>query len=249
LIVDSSGLPIASEVFPGNIGKPKTLDDILKKMGYFEGYLPDMDSVLVIDRGRATKDNVKLLKDKKLRYILVTRGPRNASYLETFRHHSSDPEFKSIIRNNKEIKVKKVYNSDTGITEVLCFSEGKREKENAVRRRWTERASEDLASLQNSISKGTVKLTDKIWKKIGRPEELYARLNKYFSIDVIEDTLRSGYACELKFYGKLVFDIEKHDANPLNGIYVIETLLNDKSAEDIWSLYMTLTRVEKLLDV
>ena len=113
--------PIAGEVFPGNIGEPKTLDDILKKMGDFKGYLPNMAPILVMDRGIATKDNIKLLKDKKLPYILITRGPRNASYLETFRHHSSDPEFKSIIRNNKEIKVKKVYNSDTGITEVLCL--------------------------------------------------------------------------------------------------------------------------------
>jgi len=245
LIVDSSGFPIASEVFPGNIGEPKTLDDILKKMGYFEGYLPEMAPVLVMDRGIATKDNVKLLKDKKLPYILITRGPRNAAYLETFKNHSSDPEFKSIIRNNKEIRVKKVINSDTGITEVLCVSEGKREKENAIRRRWTERASEDLASLQNSISKGTIKLIDKIWKKIGRLEERYAGLNKYFLIDVVEDTLRSGHASELKFYEKPVFDIKKHDTNPLNGTYVIETVLNDKSAEDIWSLYMTLTRVEE----
>jgi len=214
-------------------------------MGYFEAYLPDMALVLVIDRGIATKDNVKLLKDNKLSYILITRGLRNASYFETFKNHSSDPEFKSIIRNNKEIKVKKVYNSDTGITEVLCVSEGKREKEGAMRRRWTERASEYLASLQNSISKGTVKFIDKIWKKIGRLEERYAGLNKYFSIEVIEDTLRSGYACELKFYEKPVFDIEKHDDNPLNGTYVIETVLNDKSAEDVWSLYMTLTRVEE----
>ena len=52
-------------------------------MGYFENYLPEMAPVLVMDRGIATKDNVKLLKDKKLSYILITRGPRNAAYFET----------------------------------------------------------------------------------------------------------------------------------------------------------------------
>jgi transposase len=214
-------------------------------MGYFEDYLPGMAPVLVMDRGIATKDNIKLLKAKKLPYILITRGPRNADYLETFENHSSDPEFKSIIRNNKEIRVKKVYNPDSDTAEILCVSEGKKEKESAVRRRWTERASENLALLQSSISKGSIKLTDKIWKKVGRLEEGYAGLNKYFSIDVTADTSRPGYASELKFHEKPVFDIEEHDTNPLHGTYVIETVLKDKSAEDIWSLYMTLTRVEE----
>jgi len=245
LIVDSSGFPIASEVFPGNIGEPKTLDEILNKMGYFGDYLPGMAPVLVMDRGIATKDNVKLLKKKQLPYILITRGPRNAAYLETFENHSSDPEFKSIIRNKKEIRVKKVYNSDTDTVEILCVSEGKKEKESAIRRRWTERASEDLVSLQNSIIKGSIRQTDKIWKKIGRLEERYAGLNKYFSIDITDDDLRPGYASELKFNEKPVFDIEEHDTNPLHGTYVIETVLKEKSAEDIWSLYMTLTRVEE----
>ena len=245
LIVDSSGFPIASEVFPGNIGEPKTLNETLEKMGYFENYLPGMLPMLVMDRGIATKDNVKLLKEKKLPYILITRGPRNAHYLKEFENHKSDPEFKTIVRNDKEIKIKKVYNPDSEIVEVLCISEGKKEKENAIRKRWKERASEDIARLQNSIIKGNIKEIDKIIKKIGRLEERYAGLNKYFSINIQEDGGKSGYASGLKFYEKHVFDVDEHEDNPLHGTYVIETGLKDKSAEDIWTLYMTLTRVEE----
>ena len=245
LIVDSSGFPIASEVFPGNIGEPKTLCEILEKMGYFDAYLPGMSPTLVMDRGIATADNVKLLKDKKLSYILITRGPRNAHYLEAFENYEKDPGFESIIRNKKEIKIKKIENSDSDIVEILCVSQGKKEKENAIKRRWTERASEDLALLQKSVLKGNLIQKDKIWKKVGRLEERYAGLCKYFSIDLINNESRHGCVSELRFYEKPVFDIEEHDTDPLHGTYVIETVLKNKSAEEIWELYMTLTRVEE----
>jgi len=245
LIVDSSGFPVASEIFPGNIGEPKTLNETLEKMGYFENFLPGMQPTLVMDRGIATKDNVKLLKDKKLPYILITRGPRNAHYLKEFENHKSDPEFKKIIRNDKEIRIKKVHKADSGLVEVLCVSEGKKAKESAIRQRWTERASEDIARLQTSIKKGNIKQVDKIIKKLGRLEERYAGLNKYFSIDIVEDEINLKLATDLKFHEKPVFDVDKHVDNPLHGTYVIETGLKDKSAEDIWTLYMTLTRVEE----
>ncbi len=245
LIVDSSGFPVSSKIFPGNIGEPVTLSEILEKMGYFEDYLPGLHPTLVMDRGIATKDNIELLKAKNLPYILITRGPRNKHYLNEFENHSSDPEFESIIRNKKEIKIKKIEKPDSDVVEVLCISQGKKEKEEAINRRWTERACEDLASLQRSVSKGTIKLMDKIYRKLGRLEERYAGFNKYFSLELIEDDQRPGYASELKFQENQVFDIDKNDSDPLQGTYVIKTVHKDKSAEEIWHLYMTLTRVEE----
>ena len=42
-----------------------------------------------------------------------------------------------------------------------------------------------------------------------------------------------------------VFDIEGNSIDPLSGTYVIESTHGEKSAEEIWKLYMTLTKVEK----
>lgn len=245
LIVDSSGFPVTSEVFPGNIGEPGTLSELLQKLGYFDDYLPGMLPTLVMDRGIATLGNIKLLKDNNIPYILITRGPRNAYYLEEFENYQSDTEFKAITRNNKEIRIKEVRNADTPIVEILCVSEGRKEKEDAMSRRWTERASEDLASLQRSIRKGSIKQTDKIYKKIGRFEERYANLSKYFAIELIEDQANPGCTSDMNFHESPVFDIDNNESNPLHGTYVIETTLQDKSPEDIWTLYMTLTRVEE----
>jgi transposase len=244
LIIDSSGFPVISEVFPGNIGEPHTLSEILSKMGYFEVYLPGMSPPIVMDRGIATKDNIALLKEKNISYILISRGPRNAHYLEEFENHPTDPAFKSITKNNREIRLKEV-RCDNAITEILCISEGRKEKEDAIERRWKERASEDLSSLQRSIRKGNIILTSKIQRKLGRLEERYPSLNKYFAIELVEDKINLLTSSDLIFCEKSVFDIEKDESNPLNGTYVIETTLQEKSPEEIWSLYMTMTRVEE----
>ena len=243
LIVDSSGFPVTSEVFPGNIGEPHTLSEILTKMRYFEGYLPGMAPNIAMDRGIATKDNIALLKEKNIPYIVISRGPRNAHYLEEFENHLTDPEFKSVIRHNREIRLKEVHSES--ITEILCISEGRKEKEDAIERRWKERASEDLSSLQKSIRKGNIILACKIERKLGRLEERYPSLNRYFAIELVKDKANPLNASDLVFCEKSVFDIEKDDTNPLNGTYVIETTLQEKSPEEIWSLYMTITRVEE----
>ena len=61
----------------------------------------------------------------------------------------------------------------------------------------------------------------------------------------MKDKSRAGHTSGLEFKEKQVFDIDEDNSNPLFGTYVIETVHKDKSAEDIWTLYMTLTRVDE----
>lgn len=58
-------------MFPGNIGEPGTLSELLQKLGYFDDYLPDMQPTLVMDRAIATLGNIKLLKDNNIPYISI----------------------------------------------------------------------------------------------------------------------------------------------------------------------------------
>lgn len=244
LIVDSSGFPITSEVFEGNIGEVTTLSIILEKMKYFENYLPKMAPTLVMDRGIASKENIEFLNDKKIAYTVVTRGPRNAHYLEAFENNESDPEFETIIRNEKEIRIKKVENQENGTVEILCLSKGKKEKESAMRRRWLEHAATDLSSLQRSIRKGNIKDRNKVQMKLGRLHERYPSLLHHFDIDLKYEKM--DYVSELVFTEKAVFNGDnRHHENPLDGTYVIESVHTTKSASEIWDLYMTLTRVEE----
>ena len=244
LIVDSDGFPVASRIFTGNISEPKSLRGILEEMELMEDVLAFDRPTLVMDRGIATAENINFLKEYQFPYILITRGPRNAAYLEEFEEHETDPEFITFERNDRKIKVKKVAGINPGTVEILCVSEGRKEKEKAIGCLWTERASEALANLQRSVSKGSMKSIEKINRKLGRLEERYTGLKKHFMINIVEDKSKQGYAIDIIFTQIPVFDVDINDDDPLLGTYVIESTFTEKSAEEIWLLYLTLTRVE-----
>ncbi len=74
LVVDSSGFPKFSQVYRGNQGEPETLKDVLECLEEkYKGVLPIHWPMLAMDRGIATKENLKLIKDKKFQYVIIER--------------------------------------------------------------------------------------------------------------------------------------------------------------------------------
>ena len=141
------------------------MEEVLREMGILdERNLPGLGITLVMDRGIATRENVKFLKEHGIPYILITRGPRNQYYLEEFKRYKEDDGFKQIEKNGYKIYVKKKKVEEDKV-EVLCISENRQHKEESIRLMWQERAMEDLARLQTSIrsrKRGTVKDISKI---------------------------------------------------------------------------------------
>lgn len=246
LVVDSDGFPVSSKVYKGNISEPQTLKEVLGELNLLDDSkqleLPFSKPTLIMDRGIATTDNIVLLKDHQFPYILIERGARNKEHLDTFRNYQDDGEFECIERENQvKVWVKKNKVSKSCV-EVLCVSESRKKKEQAMSRRWQERAAEDVIRLQSSVQKGTLKVYDKICKRIGRLQERYPSFDKHFKIELelSEDGKRgTGLSFE-----KVAVVSTQEEENPLHGTYVIEANHVDKSATEIWHLYMTLTKVE-----
>lgn len=61
----------------------------------------------------------------------------------------------------------------------------------------------------------------------------------------VKDPESPDSALDLLYERLSIFDIEGETIDPLSGTYVIESTHADKSAEEIWTMYMTLTKVEK----
>jgi len=247
LVVDSEGFPVASEVFPGNISEPSTLEQVLSKMGFSDDRLPGLNPTLAMDRGIATAENVEMLKRKGFPYVLITRGARNSDYLDQFENHGDDPSFEAFERDGYTVHLKKIVRGD-GTAEVLCVSDKKRAKEESMKRRWVEHAMEDFARLQRSVRskrRGSVRKMEKVAVRVGRLTERYPGLSRYFKWEIVKDPEAPDYVADLTYERIPVFEIENGEIDPLSGTYVIESTHGDKSAEDIWKMYMTLTKVEK----
>lgn len=247
LAVDSRGFPLFSRVYPGNISEPSTLEEILKDAGLI-GRQPSLDlgtPTVVMDRGIATIKNIELLVENKISYILIERGARNKAYLDSFRNAEKDPTFTQIKRDGQpDVFVKIVDGQREETVDVLCVSTGKKQKERAMLRRWEERASEDLLKLQTSIRAGNVKLFDKIQRRLGRLDERYSGFGKRFQVTLVPEKEDEKRIKDLIFEKKPFFELPAEESNPLLGSYVIETPQRGMTAEEIWKLYMTLTRVE-----
>jgi transposase len=70
LVVDSKGLPIAYEVFKGNIAETKTLIPVLEAM---RRRFSINDVTIVCDRGLASKPNVEALQGAQFNFVIATK--------------------------------------------------------------------------------------------------------------------------------------------------------------------------------
>ena len=245
LVVDQDGFPVTSRVYEGNIGEPKTLEQILKDMGYLkknqQSEFSPFKPTMVMDRGIATEENVTLLRKNHFPYIVIERCPHEKEYADQFAQYKET--FERIERKgSQEVWIRKVSGSDEKTCRVLCMSEGRKAKEKAIADRWEDRAEEDLKRFQSSIAKGTIKAIEKVYQRMGRIKGRYPGFSKRFSESFETDE-------DQKVVLKLTWErIHKSDDdepnNGLHGCYVIETTHIDKGSFDIWQLYMTLTRVE-----
>jgi transposase len=237
LVIDKEGFAITSRIYGGNQSEPQTLEEILQHL-YPESeqgslFLP----TIVMDRGIATKDNLALLKEKGYPYLLIERRNAEKEYVKEFEHARDDFEVIKDKKGKTKVYVKKL-DIEEG-TRVLCLSDGREAKEEAIDELKERRFLEDLGRLAKSVAKGNIKLKEKVGERVGRLKERYPRIAPHYEIILNENDDKTQITEVLH---------EKKDSRrkkqTVSGCYVIETSHKDLEAQEIWHLYMTLTRVE-----
>jgi transposase len=120
-------------------------------------------------------------------------------------------------------------------THVLCLSEGRTQKDKAIREKQEERLVADLDKLAKRVSNGRLVKPEKIGEAIGRLKERYPRVARYY--DIQYDTGSKTFSARLI--------PEKYDkALTLDGSYLLKTDRKDLTAEQAWRIYNLLTRAE-----
>ena len=241
LVVDYRGFPIFSQIYKGNQSEAETLEEILKRL-YVEGETLFKETLptIVMDRGIATKKNIELLKEKSYPYIVVERRATEKDYAQEFT--TAQETFDKIEDDNNEgsaaVYVKKVLTEDA--CRVLCWSEGRKQKERAMDTLKEKRFLEDLERLKASVCKKGVLLATKVAERVGRIKERYPSMAQYYTISL-----------ELDEAGKKVVSItwdklpSREKRATLTGCYVMETSHRGLGAQEIWRLYTTLVKVEE----
>src|SRR5207247_11223136 len=117
---------------------------------------------------------------------------------------------------------------------VLCLSEGREEKDRAIRQTHEQRLLEELEALRRRIAKGQLKDTAKIHQGIGRLQARHPRVARYYRIAY--DAAQKRLAWQEDTGKKAI-------AEQLDGSYVLKTDRQELSADDVWRTYTLLTRV------
>jgi transposase len=237
LVVGREGFPIAHEVFAGNTQDRTTLatmlDRLTERTGLKEG------STVVVDRGMAFDANIAEIKQRKLHYVVASRQPERDRWLGDF----EDTEgFTPVLRQpsplngaQKKTSIEVKTCADGEHTYVLCRSEQRIAKDRAIRTKQEGRLRADVDKLARRVADGKLVKADKINQAIGRLKERYPRVARYFQ--VFHDPQIATLVCE--------FDAVKHaKAERLDGCYLIKTDRNDLSGDELWRIYILLTRAE-----
>jgi transposase len=133
------------------------------------------------------------------------------------------------------VLVKPAQSPDGSQSIALCWSEGRTEKDRAIRQKQEIRFLADIEKLAKRIALGRLRTAAKIYEAIGRLKERYPRVARYYQLAY--DEQQSELSCSE--------DLErKQKAESLDGSYLLKSSRNDLSAQDIWRTYLLLTRVE-----
>ena len=183
LCINTQGFIRYSSVLEGNTADPKSLPDMIERL-ILENPANDREdrkTLVVIDAGIASEDNLALIKEKGYNYLCVSRS-RMADY-------ELEPGAKTVkvldTTKKQEISLTEVKHEEGGDYFLEVKSPGKQLKEESMNRRFRQRFEEGLASINASTQKKHgVKQYEKVIKRIGALEAKYPSIRRFYSITV-----------------------------------------------------------------
>lgn len=130
LVASKEGLPLAFEIFDGNSVDVTTTQKMVQMM---EAKYGKAERIWVMDRGMVSEDNLNYMREKKARYLVGT--PK--SMLKKFEQELLSQDWEEV---QPGVQVRLCSSPKDNVeTFVLCRSEGRKEKENAILDRFAQR--------------------------------------------------------------------------------------------------------------
>ncbi len=232
-VINAEGFIKYSKIYQGNITDVQTLEttiDELSAQTSHSGRKP----VVVMDAGFASEDNLKMLKKRGYSYLCVSR-------MRLKDYQSIIPEGdKTVIydKRNNPIELDIVKAPDVEDTFLYVRSQQKAVKEVSMNEHFSQRYEQDLERIREGIhKKGGTKKLDKVWERVGRLKERYPTANKHYNITILPDK-ENIKAIDLKW--------SKKTPRPRSneGVYFIQTNLDESQETTLWTIYNTLTEIE-----
>lgn len=225
LVITPEGFPLSYEVMDGNRNDKTTLREFLKKI---EDIYGKARRVWVMDRGIPTEEILAEMRSAEpvVSYLVGTQRGKIGKYEKRW----LDLEWKEV-RKSVEVKL---FEED-GELYVLAKSEGRQQKEMAIRRRKLVRLLWRLLELRHSRPS-----RDQLLQKIGAAKKDAGRATGYVKIKIPKE----GEDVNRKTFRFSVNKKKLNKAELRDGHYLLRSNLFGEKPEVLWDRYVQLTQIE-----
>ena len=231
LVVTFDGFPLGYEVFAGNTHDSRTLQTIVAAMEARHGVL---GRVWITDRGMASADNLAWLRQTGRRYII---GAPKSELKKFGSELARQDDWRTV---QEGVVVKLTSHPETGETVILCRSEDRRSKEQAIHDKFSRRIEVALDRLAARIARSKKRLDPaKVNRQIGRILQQNQRAAARFAVTLQPDGCPAGFRLALAYNAS--FD---DWATLSEGAYLLRSNISDWSDRQLWKAYIQLTQAE-----
>ena len=232
LVVTREGVPLGYEIFDGNRTDITTVEEIVSTM---ERRFGRSNRVWVMDRGMTSEDNLAWFWQTNRRFLVGT--PK--AELKKWEQQIVEEKDWRKVRDGLEVKL--CAGPDGRETFVLCRSENRQKKEQAMHERFAARIEEGLQSLKRRLE-GRKSKEERgiVERQIGRLLQRNSRAAGRFNVEVKEDG-SSGCGLTLSWSTNTAW---QQWATRTEGCYILRTNITDWTPETLWQTYIQLTEAE-----
>jgi transposase len=227
LIVNNEGFPFSYETFDGNRADVSTMETMLRMV---ERKYGKARRIWVLDRGIVSEENLAAIRRRGGQYLTGT--PR--SQMKQFEAELVKEDW---TRVRPEVEVKKVAIPEGEETYILCRTSGRKEKEKAIRNRFSNSMETALKGLEKAIATGRLKDRNKMERRLGKIQARHPQVNDLYDL-ALRDTPEG-----VRLFWQMKED-RRNWRQSREGAYLLRTNLKAETAEELWSKYMQLTEAE-----
>jgi transposase len=226
MVLDGSGFTRRSETFEGNVSEPRTLERMLQGLGATAG------SLVVLDAGIATEENLAWLRAQGYRYLAVSR--------ERMRQFHPEAALPLLTAGGATVRIERVNDAEGEEVRLYCHSADRQGKEEGISTRFCQRFEAGLQALADGLAKPRAeKRMTRLHERIGRLKEKSRGVGQHYTIELIPDETGER-AVDLRWE-------KRPQAGTMlthPGVYCLRTNQTDWDSERLWRTYTLLTDLE-----
>lgn len=238
LCINAEGFIRYSSILAGNTADPDSLPNMIDTLSS-KTRVPSgngsQKTLVVIDAGIATEDNLEKIKSKGYNYLCVSRH-RLTDY-----ELADDMKTVTVLDSRKQtISLREVKREADGDYYLEINSPGKALKESSMNRKFKERFELELAKARESLGKPRGKKNyEKVIERVGRAIGKYPSIAKYYVIEYERDEANKENMKDISWRIALPESVDKD-----NGMYFLRTNVDKIDEKTTWNYYNLIREIE-----